>query len=1336
MATILLSAAGAAIGGAIGGGVLGLSSVVIGRAIGATIGRAIDQSLMGTGSQTVETGKLDRMRIMGASEGGAVPRVFGRTRVAGNVIWTSNYRETVTAHRSGGKGAPKGPTTHAYSYSISLAIALCEGEIARVGRVWADGAIVNRDDLNMQVYRGTEDQLPDPVMSAIEGDGQVPAYRGIAYVVFEDLPLEAFGNRVPQFSFEVLRPAQPEFHNEPSSIADLVEGVALLPGSGEYALATTPVFRPNAAGAEVAVNQNSQGGQVDIVASLEALTGELPRCKSTSLVVSWFGDDLRAGHCRCQPKVEEAAPAEIGSSLLGVGSRPADEDGENSDFSAWVPEEEDRHPWIVGGATRAQAEVVGKIDGRPVYGGTPSDASVIEAIAALHDAGQDVMFYPFLLMEVLDGNSLPDPWTGSTGQPALPWRGRITSERAPGIAQSTDQTAAARTEVAAFMGSAVPADFTINGQQVTYDGPEEYSYRRFILHYAHLCAAAGGVSAFCIGSEMRGLTQLRDETGSFPAVEAFRQLAAEVKAILPGAKVGYAADWTEYFGYHPQDGTGDVLFHLDPLWADDAIDFIGIDNYMPIADWRADEAQADAAFGSIYNLDYLSSNVAGGEGFDWYYRDQQERDLQIRTPISDGAYGEDWIYRFKDLKGWWQNAHHDRIGGVRSSVSTAWVPSSKPFWMTELGCGAIDKGPNQPNKFFDAKSSESGLPHYSNGRRDDYVQLQFLRAYHDHFADIQNNPVSTAYGGSMVDVSKTHIWAWDARPWPDFPNNTAVWSDGENHLTGHWLTGRTGVQTLASVVAELCEAAGVTQYDVSALEGVLRGFTIDEFETGRASLQTLMVAFGFDVIEQGGALIFRNRGVSDAIIVGENDYVRLDGEEAALEAVRAPQAEVVGEVRLGYAAGEGAFETHVASARFPDDTTALSSQNDLPLSLNAAEARGIAERWLAEARVARETVRLALPPSRSEVGAGDVIALSTEGDVLSTYRVDRVEDSGPRLLEASRIERQIYTPSEGSETLPEHRAFSIPVPITTQFMDLPLLTGNEVPHAPHVAVSADPWPGSAAVYGASNDADYDLDQLIERPSILGVTQSPLDAAAPGLWCDGPVLRVVLQRGTLSSSDRARVLNGANAAVIGDGSSSNWEVIQFATAELVAPQTYDLSGFLRGQAGSDGIMPTQWPAGSTFVMLDGAPQQLDLQLAQRELARHYRVGPGLRPLDDPAFRHYVEAFGGVGLRPFSPAHLRVVPHAGGWDVGWIRRTRIDGDSWASVDVPLGEDFERYLVRVVKDEVVLHEAQVASPEWSYPAATALAEGAVAPFEIQIAQVSQSFGPGPFARKIIHV
>ena len=77
----------------------------------------------------------------------------------------------------------------------------------------------------------------------------------------------------------------------------------------------------------------------------------------------------------------------------------------------------------------------------------------------------------------------------------------------------------------------------------------------------------------------------------------------------------------------------------------------------------------------------------------------------MRTPITDGAYGKPWVFRFKDLKGWWENPHYDRPGGVENALPTGWVPQSKPIRFTETGCPAVDKGTNQPNLFFDPKSS-------------------------------------------------------------------------------------------------------------------------------------------------------------------------------------------------------------------------------------------------------------------------------------------------------------------------------------------------------------------------------------------------------------------------------------------------------------------------------------------------------------------------------------------------------------------------------------------------------------------------------------------------------
>jgi len=100
---------------------------------------------------------------------------------------------------------------------------------------------------------------------------------------------------------------------------------------------------------------------------------------------------------------------------------------------------------------------------------------------------------------------------------------------------------------------------------------------------------------------------------SFPAVTRLIALAAGVRSLLEaGTKISYATDWSEYFGYQPQDGSGDRYFHLDPLWADANIDFIGIDNYMPLSDWRDGAEHLDATHGSIYDLEYLRQNIEGG----------------------------------------------------------------------------------------------------------------------------------------------------------------------------------------------------------------------------------------------------------------------------------------------------------------------------------------------------------------------------------------------------------------------------------------------------------------------------------------------------------------------------------------------------------------------------------------------------------------------------------------------------------------------------------------------------------------------------------------------------
>ena len=135
-------------------------------------------------NRVFEAPRLDSFHLQTSRDGAPMARIYGRVRLAGQVIWASRIRETVSEEPvQSGKGG--GPTQRNYSYSISFAVGLCEGEILGIDRLWANGAPLQIAGLVSRVYRGTEDQLPDPIISAIEGGATshgVPSFRGTAYI--------------------------------------------------------------------------------------------------------------------------------------------------------------------------------------------------------------------------------------------------------------------------------------------------------------------------------------------------------------------------------------------------------------------------------------------------------------------------------------------------------------------------------------------------------------------------------------------------------------------------------------------------------------------------------------------------------------------------------------------------------------------------------------------------------------------------------------------------------------------------------------------------------------------------------------------------------------------------------------------------------------------------------------------------------------------------------------------------------------------------------------------------------------------------------------------------
>ena len=1291
MATLVLGAVGTAIGGSIGGGILGISAATIGGFVGSSLGGVVDSWIVSalTPGQRIEGPRLDALRITSATEGAVLPRLYGRMRIGGNIVWATDFREETRATTEGGGKGGGGAkvTTTEYLYSASFAAALCEGPITGIGRIWADGKVMDLTGVTWRWYPGDETQGADPFIAAKMGAAKTPAYRGTAYVVFEELPLADYGNRLPQLSFEVFRPLA-----DPDTAEGLVKAVTLIPASGEFAYATKPI-RKGGSGSQSPENLNADEKVPDIVVALDRLQAMAPAVESVSLVVAWFGDDLRAGHCQIRPGVEVTA-------------------------KTTSPE-----AWVVNGVARANAHLVSRDDeDRPVFGGTPADFAVVEAIRELKARGMRVTFYPFLMMDVPAGNTLPNPYSANAatpGQPAFPWRGRITCSPAAGFAGSVDKTGTAATQVSALFGPATPGSFSVSGETVTFTGsPSDWGLRRMVLHYAHLCKAAGGVDAFLIGSEMRGLTTIRSGASTYPAVSAFRTLAGDVRSILgAGTKIGYAADWSEYFGHQPQDGSGDVYFHLDPLWADGNIDFVGIDNYLPLSDWRDGFEHHDALQGwpAIHDRAYLQANIAGGEGFDWYYASPADRSAQLRTPITDGAAGKPWVFRPKDVRAWWSNPHHNRPGGVESGTPTAWVPQSKPVWFTELGCPAIDRGTNQPNVFFDPKSSESFTPDFSRGWRDDAIQRAYLEATYLWWGDPANNPVSLVYGSRMVHMSECAAWTWDARPYPFFPERTDVWTDGPNWRRGHWLTGRLGAVALAALVRALCLRAGMPEVliDVSGLWGAVEGYVITALESPRTSISALARHFGFDAIETGGMIRFVMRGRASSLTLTSDDLVAgRDGEP--VELTRAQETELPQALKWQVARADEDYDAALVEARRITVDTARIASESFPLAVPPEEAERRCRRALMEAWVGRESATFRLPPSRLALDPADVIRLAHDGREVE-FRLTSIADAEARGIDAVRQDRDVYDLPPGAArptSLAGPVVFGAPEAV---LLDLPQLREDLPAHRPLIAAHAVPWPGELAVFRSASTDGFSLLTTFGSRARIGALVSDFYPGPTSRFDLGNALVVDLVSGTLESVTDLTLFGGANALAV-ETASGIWEIVQAGAAELIAPGRYRLTRLLRGQRGTEAAMGNPAPAGARVVVLDSALAALPIGLADLNLPWNWRVGPAARSLTDESYAALAFTPGGRGLLPFAPVHVaqpwRQGRVPGDLTIRWTRRARsLEADAWEQVEVPLGEDSESWEVEIREGAVVkrtlssattsvLYSAAQQSADWSAP------------------------------------
>ncbi|MDP4594364.1 MAG: glycoside hydrolase TIM-barrel-like domain-containing protein, partial [Beijerinckiaceae bacterium] len=722
-----------------------------------------------------------------------------------------------------------------------------------------------------------------------------------------------------------------------------------------------------------------------------------------------------------------------------------------------------------------------------------------------------------------------------------------------------------------------------------------------------------------------------------------------------------------------------------------------------------------------------------GEGYDWYYANAEDRKYQNRTAITDGASNKPWVFRQKDISNWWSNAHHERMNGTELPAPTGWVPQSKPIWLTEIGCPAVDKGSNAPNVFPDDKSSENAIPYFSSGFRDDLIQQRMLQAILEHFAPSSaefqdsDNPLSTIYGGRMVRADRSHIWAWDARPFPAFPAFSDIWSDSSAWETGHWINGRLESAALDDIIRDII-------YGVPGLEGIdietrvsamADGYIVERPMAPRSAIEPLSMFYGFDAIISSGRMLFQDRSGSVAKKLEVKDLVVEEGGKS-FQLVRGQESELSQSISVTFHSARQDYRSITTGSRRLEGFSGRQAHFDIPVVADEAEARRRTDTYLQELWTGRETGHLVLPASMIAIEVGDTLSMEIDG-APRLIQLTRLEDAGSSAASVRAVD-----PATFKHNVFPAKTSPLPMPVVAGPPDIKVLdlaiAKSDSPPLQYVAAFADPWTGPLAIWRKAGEASYLYSGLINQRARIGVT---LQEFGPGPVARFDMRNEILLRlpyGSLESQDTSAALSGRLAIAV-EGIDGLWEIINFAQADLVGNQQYRLRKLVRGLGGAEHLAQRVTPAGSSVVVLDDAILPLAESIADVDVPTIYRIGPARRPYNDASYTQISTAASTLALRPYAPVNVRARRTNAGIEIIFVRRGRVNSDVWTGSDIPLAEVSEKYEIEILASGVPVRNLATTVPMVVYAAAAELADFGAQQNMIEIAvyQISHVAGRG---------
>jgi hypothetical protein len=545
--------------------------------------------------------------------------------------------------------------------------------------------------------------------------------------------------------------------------------------------------------------------------------------------------------------------------------------------------------------------------------------------------------------------------------------------------------------------------------------------------------------------------------------------------------------------------------------------------------------------------------------------------------------------------------------------------------------------------------------------------------------------------------------------------------------------GATGtVSNLAAIVQDICDFCEVPAdaVDVTDLaDKVVTGYCVGRESSGRAAIEPLLAAYAVDAPERDGQLVFQFRKTEpDAtVLVDDLGATASGGEQAKMSETRRQEVEMPISVVVKYSSAAIDYQQGTQQTRRVWEAVESGDPMtvDYPIVLSDQDAKTLSSRLLYLSWIERTSYSFSLPPAALLYDPGDVLDIPVDSTTAARVLLTKVEIGADGVVQCEAIgtDAIAYLPPAEAPVVPIIPAQTVPQAqtMTLLVLDAPLLDDADDTFGAYLAgygAEAD-WMGGE-VYVSKDGSTYSYAATLVSPAAVGVTTTALPAHSGAYVDTTNTVRVVLPYAVaLESITELELLDGGNRCMIGS------ELLGFMTATQVSTTTWDLSGLLRSQQGTE--WASDHTSGARFVLLEDVVS-FTAPISGLGQTWYWKGVPVGSSLDDVAAQTVTLA--GIRLKPLPPVSIEGSRDgSNNLTLTWLYQARVGADWLDGGETPLDEWSGAYEVDVMDGVTVLRTIAVSAATAAYSAADQTADGLTpgAPVSVNVYQISSRVGRG---------